>query len=132
MASATWKKSPPDLIERFSKALPVRPDLVRKPMFGYPAAFVNGNMACGLFRDSVVVRLGKEASANVVAAGKAQPFVPMPGRSMGGYVLVPADATQDTKLLSAWLQRAVEHAASLPGKAPKPAAKRPASAKAAR
>lgn len=129
MASATWKKSPPDLIERFSKALPVRSDLVRKPMFGYPAAFLNGNMACGLFQDCVVVRLGKEASAKVVASGEAMPFEPMPGRSMGGYVLVPAAAAQDTKLLSAWLQRGVEHAASLPKKAPKVAAKRAASVK---
>ena len=35
-------------------------------MFGYPAAFAHGNMVCGLFRDSVVVRLGKEGSAEVI------------------------------------------------------------------
>jgi len=48
---ATLKKSPPELVERFAAALPAHPDLVRKPMFGYPAAFVHGNMVCGLFQD---------------------------------------------------------------------------------
>ena len=60
MPAASWKKSPADLVERFAAALPDHPALVRKPMFGYPAAFANGNMVCGLFQDSVVARLGKE------------------------------------------------------------------------
>lgn len=85
MAATSWKKSPSDLIERFSVALPERPGLVRKPMFGYPSAFLNGNLACGLFQDFVVARLGKEAAAQLVACGEAQPFEPMPGRTMGGY-----------------------------------------------
>ena len=33
------------------------PDAARKKMFGYPAAFVGGNMATGLFADRWVVRL---------------------------------------------------------------------------
>ena len=39
MPSSPWSKSPPDLIARFDAALPGHPGLVRKPMFGYPAAF---------------------------------------------------------------------------------------------
>jgi TfoX/Sxy family transcriptional regulator of competence genes len=110
------KKSPPELVERFAAALPAHPDLVRKPMFGYPAAFVHGNMVCGLFQDSVVVRLGKEGAADAVAEGKAKQFTPMPGRAMTGYVLVPAADIEDPGALAAWLRRALEFTLSLPAK----------------
>ncbi|HEU5295498.1 MAG TPA: TfoX/Sxy family protein [Burkholderiaceae bacterium] len=116
MATTAWKKSPPDLIERFTRALPPHAGLVRKPMFGYPAAFANGNMVCGLFQDSVVVRLGKEGSAQAVAAGHAQQFMPMAGRPMTGYVLVPASDAQDPRSLAAWLQRALDYTLTLPKK----------------
>ena len=88
-------------------------------MFGYPAAFANGNMVCGLFQDSVVVRLGKEGAASAVADGRAQQFTPMPGRTMTGYVLVPTAEANDTKALAAWLQRALDFTLTLPKKAAK-------------
>ncbi|MDE2398291.1 MAG: TfoX/Sxy family protein [Burkholderiales bacterium] len=129
MPPATWKKSPPDLIERFAASLPVHPDLVRKPMFGYPAAFVNGNMVCGLFEDSVVVRLGKEGVAQAVAAGRGKAFEPMPGRGMAGYLLVPTPDAAQAQTLAAWLQQALDHVLTLPAKAAKAAKKTPAAAR---
>jgi TfoX/Sxy family transcriptional regulator of competence genes len=116
MPSSSWKKSPAELVERFATALPHHPAIVRKPMFGYPAAFANGNMVCGLFRDSVVVRLGKEGAASAVAKGRAQQFAPVPGRSMTGYVLVPAAEAQDARALAAWLQEALDFTLTLPKK----------------
>lgn len=125
MASTAWKKSPPELIERFGAGLPAHAGLVRKPMFGYPAVFVNGNMVCGLFQDSVVVRLGKEGAAQAVASGRAQAFAPMPGRSMTGYVLVPRADAEDAQALAAWLRQALDFALTLPVKAAQsPATKR--------
>ncbi|MFC5498588.1 TfoX/Sxy family protein [Caenimonas terrae] len=115
-AMPTLKKSPPELIERFSAALPAHPGLVRKPMFGYPAAFVQGNMVCSLFRDSVVVRLGKNGAAEAVAAGKAAQFAPTPGRAMTGYVVIPDADVQGPEALSAWLQRALDFTLTLPAK----------------
>ena len=116
MPAGSWKKSPPELIERFAAALPARPDIVRKPMFGYPAAFANGNMICGLFQDSVVVRLGKEGASRAVSEARAEPFAPMPGRNMTGYVLVPKADALDAGALAAWLQRALEFTLTLPKK----------------
>ncbi|MHB1125304.1 MAG: TfoX/Sxy family protein [Ramlibacter sp.] len=112
----TWKKSPPELVERFTAALPAHPDLVRKPMFGYPAAFVHGNMVCSLFQDSVVVRLGREGAAEAVAVDKATQFAPMPGRAMSGYVLVPAADVESPRALTTWLERALEFTLTLPPK----------------
>jgi TfoX/Sxy family transcriptional regulator of competence genes len=119
MSPTSWKKSPAELVERFATALPEHPAVVRKPMFGYPAAFANGNMVCGLFQDSVVVRLGKEGAASAVADGRAQQFTPMPGRPMTGYVLVPTAEANDTKALATWLQEALDFTLTLPKKAAK-------------
>jgi hypothetical protein len=116
MPPSSWKKSPPDLIERFAAALPTHPAIVRKPMFGYAAAFANGNMVCGLFRDSVVVRLGKEGASQAISEDRAAQFAPMPGRAMTGYVLVPAADALDAKALAAWLQRALEFTLTVPKK----------------
>lgn len=125
MPSASWKKSPAELVERFSAALPTHPAIVRKQMFGYPAAFANGNMVCGLFQDSVVVRLGKEGAASAVARGRAEQFAPMPGRVMTGYVLVPPAESKDAKVLAAWLHEALDFTLTLPKKPPKAGAKTP-------
>lgn len=132
MSATKWKKSPLDLIERFAAALPAHPGLVRKPMFGYPAAFANGNLVCGLFQDSVVVRLGKEGAVQAVAAGRAEQFAPMPGRAMTGYVLVPAADALDAKALAGWLQQALQFTLSLPRKPAKPLTGKSAGVKARR
>ncbi len=44
----TWKKSSPALIAYFDKALPDDPRVERRQMFGYPCAFVNGQLFTGL------------------------------------------------------------------------------------
>jgi len=116
MPGTSWKKSPAELAERFARALPDHPAVVRRPMFGYPAAFAHGNMVCGLFQDSVVVRLGKEGASAAVAEGRAKQFAPMPGRAMTGYVLVPKAEAKDPKALAAWLKRALDFTLTLPKK----------------
>lgn len=93
-------------------------------MFGYPSAFVNGNMACGLHQDDVVLRLGDDRAKEL--GGK--PFEPMAGRPMHGYFTAPAEVVADRPSLARWVKTAIEHAASLPpkvksGAKPKGAAK---------
>ena len=43
----SFDKSPPELVARFGAVLDDYPEAERKKMFGYPAAFVGGNMATG-------------------------------------------------------------------------------------
>jgi len=86
-------------------------------MFGYPAAFVNGNMAAGLHENGLALRLDeKERDALQKIGGR--PFVVM-GRSMTGYLLAPADFTEKRADLKKWLARSVDYAGSLPPKTKK-------------
>ena len=85
-------------------------------MFGYPAAFVNGNLATSLHRANWVVRLPGPAAAELLAIEGAAPFEPMPGRPMRGYVVLPTAIVADDDALAAWVARAIEYTAGLPPK----------------
>jgi TfoX/Sxy family transcriptional regulator of competence genes len=111
-----WKKTPPELVATFDKAAPDDPRVTRKPMFGYPALFVNGNMFASTFQDKVVVRLGESDRAELERRGAAQ-FEPMAGRPMREYVVVPPAIVAKPAELRAWVDRARSHAAGLPPKA---------------
>src|SRR5262249_43711000 len=82
-----WTKAPESLMVTFSNAVERLPTLEARKMFGYPAAFVNGNMFAGLFQSSMIVRLSEDDRRR----SGAPAFEPMPGRPMREYVVVPKD-----------------------------------------
>ena len=53
-----WKPAPPDLVSLFDRVVPADPAVERRKMFGYPCAFVGGNMVCGLYQDGVIATCG--------------------------------------------------------------------------
>jgi len=110
-----WKKTPPELVAAFDKAVPVSPSVTRRPMFGYASALVNGNMFAGTFRDSIVVRLAETDRATLLKVKGAVPFAPM-GHPMKEYVVVPASVVAKPKELGAWLERGHKYASTLPAK----------------
>ena len=109
-----WEKTPPEILAAFDAAAPHDPRVERRPMFGYRALFLGGNMFAGTFRDQVVVRLGDTDRAKLKGA---VPFAPMPGRPMRNYVVVPPATVKRTAELSKWIDRAHAHAKLLPAKA---------------
>ena len=119
-----WKKSSPELIAAFDAALPADTAIVKKPMFGYPAAFINGNMICGLFEEEVVVRLGEEGATEAIAKKRGLRFAPMAGRVMKGYVAVSPSIKNDPKKLKAMIESAFEFAVTIKPKEKKPAKKK--------
>jgi TfoX/Sxy family transcriptional regulator of competence genes len=114
-AMPSFSKSPPELIARFAATMERYPNAVRKKMFGYPAAFVGGNMATGLFADQWVVRL-PDAEIEPAKAAGAGPFEPMPGKPMKAFVVIPAADVDDDTALRSWVERGLAHAASMPAK----------------
>ena len=122
----TWSKSPQALVALFDACLPNEPGVERRRMFGYPCAFVNGNLACGLHQDHVLVRLPEARRAELLAKTAARVFEPMPGRPMREYLLVPPDVVVDPAALGAWLAEGVAYARGLASgtkKTPRPSQK---------
>ena len=116
-----FEKSPPELVARFGEVLDrvATPDTIRKPMFGYPCAWVGGNMATGLFATSWWVRLPPDELVAALASGEAHTFQVMPGREMKGYAVMPDEVVADDGRVDAWVGRALAYTATLPPKEPK-------------
>lgn len=120
MPSPHWEESPRELVERFGTIIERFPELERRKMFGYPAAFVAaGHMATGLHGRDRVMRLGEEDQALLRRAGGAD-FEPMPGRPMKGFLRLPEDVVADDDVVAEWIARAAAFASALAPKKPRP------------
>lgn len=111
-----WKKSSPQLIALFDEVAPGDPIAERRKMFGYPCAFVNGNMFIGLHQEDMVLRLSEADRAEMKTAHDAGPFEPTPGRAMKEYVSVPPAILNDRPALDSWIERSYAFASALPRK----------------
>ena len=80
------------LATRVREVLGDQPGLVEKQMFGGLAFLVQGNMACGVRGEDLIMRVAADAAE--VASGEpgVRPF-DLTGRPMKGWLLVAADGT---------------------------------------
>jgi hypothetical protein len=115
-------KSPPGLVARFDSIAPDFPRADRRLTFGYPSLTVGGNMVTGLHGASWFVRLGPAETDEALALDGAGPFMPMPGRPMTGYTVLPDAVVADDEAIRRWVGLAVDFGATLPPKIPKPRA----------
>lgn len=113
----TWERSPDQLVAAFAALLDRFPDIERRKMFGYPAAFANGQMFTSLHESRWVLRLPDDARAELMAIDGATAFEPMPGRPMAGFVVVPPSLVADPDALEPWVARALAFVRSRPPKA---------------
>src|SRR5262245_58388291 len=111
-----WTKAPEALVVLFASLIEELPGVETRKMFGYPAAFVKGQMFAGLFQSSMIVRLDPEGRARLSREQGARPFEPMPGRPMREYMAVPETLLSSREALASWLEQARGYAASLPPK----------------
>ncbi len=86
-----------------------------KKMFGGVGFLVNGNMACGVNKDDLIVRVGSEENDAALARPHARPF-DMTGRPMAGWILVEAGGCEEESTLSEWVKIGLDFALSPPPK----------------
>ena len=119
-----FTKAPEEMVSLFEKAMKDFPMATKRKMFGYPCAFVNGNMFAGLFQEEMFLRLNDEDRAAIRKEYGTPLFEPMPGRPMRNYVLVPRYVRNSPRLLRSWLTKGIEYASALPPKVKKQRAKK--------
>ena len=103
------------LAERVLDILGAEPSLVQKKMFGGVAVMLQGNLACGVLRSDLMVRVGKDE----YEAALARPHVremDFTGRPMRGWVVVGPEATDDDASLEDWVATGAAYALRLPPK----------------
>lgn len=118
MAHDPWTKPSPELVDRFHEAVAGIDGVEVRKMFGFPAAFIAGNLTAGLHQETVMMRLPDAEREERIAEGWSL-FEPMPGRPMREYVAMPPDVASDVAAMRRWIERAAEHVRTLPPKAPK-------------
>ena len=84
-------------------------------MFGGLAFMVDGNMACGIIGDELMVRVGPDDYEDALARPHAREM-DFTGRPMRGLVMVVADGIESDADLEDWIARGAEYAGSLPPK----------------
>ena len=115
-----WTKAPQSLVDLFAESLPDDPQIERRKMFGYPSAFVNGNMfgrAFSRIRCSPASR--PPAARALERAHGPLPFAPMPDRPMKDYTRLPDAVLADEAATADLLAGALVFAAALPAKVKK-------------
>lgn len=103
------------LVARVEGLIGARDGIVSRRMFGGIAWMLDGNMACGIVGDDLMLRLGPDgAHASLTEPGvRAMDFT---GRPLRGFVYVDAEATAGDAELTGWIERSLTFAASLPPK----------------
>jgi hypothetical protein len=104
-----------DLANRVREQLAGEDAVTEMEMFGGIAFLLSGNMAVGVSRDDLMVRVGKDESDDALAQPHTRVF-DMTGRPMRNWVLVEPAGVETDAQLSAWVGRGVAFARSLPPK----------------
>ena len=88
---------------------------VEKKMFGGVGFLIHGNMACGVHKDGMIVRVDPEKHSALLKKPHARPF-DLTGRPMKGWLVVDPDGYKTEKQLTIWVKEGVEFALTLPAK----------------
>ena len=102
------------LADRVRAQLGDEPGLTERKMFGGIAWMLEGNMAVGLMKDGLLVRLGDQVEAALQEPHASQPM--MGDRPMRGMVVVAPQGVETDEELGAWVARGSDVARSLPPK----------------
>ncbi len=89
--------------------------LEEKKMFGGLGYLLMGNMACGVNKDDLIIRVGPDEYEKYVALPHARPF-DFTGRPMKGWLMIAPAGYKAEEDLVAWIKRGVDFALTLPPK----------------
>jgi hypothetical protein len=90
-------------------------DFNRKKMFGGVCCLLKGNMAFGIWKDFLIVRMDKDRAAASLKLKHVRPF-DITGRAMAGWVMVDPAGWKSTAGLAKWIKIGKDYALSLPEK----------------
>jgi TfoX/Sxy family transcriptional regulator of competence genes len=94
------------LAERIRVALARKKGIENKKMFGGIGFLLQGNMLVGVWKNSLIVRVGPEGYEDALLEPHVKDF-DITGRPMKGWVLVEPEGVEDDDKLKSWIDRAM-------------------------
>lgn len=104
-----------ELADRIREVIEARPGVVERKMFGGVAWMVNGNMACGVIGEDLMVRLDRDEAEQALAEEHVG-TMEFTGRPMRGFVVVQSPGIADAQDLGRWVDAGADYAETLPPK----------------
>ncbi len=86
-----------------------------KKMFGGIGFLLHGNMACGVIREDLIVRVGADNYTDALLKPDVELF-DITGKAMAGWVVVKEPGYRSNGDLNDWVTQGAEYSLSLPGK----------------
>lgn len=103
------------LADRVRTAVSRYRGISEKKMFGGLGFLLRGNLLVGIWKQSLVVRLGPDAAEQALAQPHVRPF-DVTGKPMRGWVIVEPDGLERDAQLSDWVALAESFVSTLPTK----------------
>lgn len=104
-----------ELADRVRDVLDAQSDLTEREMFGGIAFMLAGNMCCGVIKEDLMVRLGREEAESALREDGVRPM-DFTGKPMKTSVYVGPEVTADDSQLAEWVEAGAAYARSLPPK----------------
>ena len=101
--------------QRIRKAVSRWRNTKSKKMFGGVCHLMDGNMFCGVLKDTLILRLGGDAAEKALELPEVKPF-DITGKPMKGWVMVEESGFEDEADLKEWLIKAKTFVRTLPPK----------------
>ena len=103
------------LAQRVREIVEEEPGYDEKKMFGGICFLIDGNMACGILHDDIIIRVGIDNYEESLRLPNTRIF-DITGKPMRGWVLVSSEGHESDEDLTEWVKRGIKYARSLPPK----------------
>ena len=103
------------LAQRIRELFTNRLGYEEKKMFGGIGFLLHGNMACGVIREDLIVRVGADNYTDALLKPDVELF-DMSGKAMTGWVVVKEPGYRSDSDLNGWVTQGTEYSLSLPAK----------------
>jgi len=103
------------LAGRLLDSLARKKGVEEKKMFGGSGSLLHGNMLVGVWKDSLIARLGPDEYGDALIEPHVREF-DITGRPMKGWAMVEPEGVEDDDQLAGWIRRASKFVGKLAAK----------------
>lgn len=103
------------LADRIHSLLKERSRMSAKKMFGGIGFLLNGHLCCGVYKDNLILRVGKNMAETLLNEEHVKDF-DITGRAMKGWVMVESEGYQNDRDLIEYVKLSVKFVKTLPAK----------------